>query len=309
MSPGFANSEVYQGVLEALQTGICVVDRERRIVFWNDGAERITGYLRHEVVGHSCEQNVLKHCNGDACELCGETCPLSTALRDAKSVEATGFIHHKAGHRILVRTWTMPVRNEHGNIIGAVSSFDARKVVPEPDRRAHDLSAYGVLDAVTGVANRAMLQTRLRETLTTFLELNVPFGVLCIQLGNLNRFRASYGHEAAATMLRVLAQTVEISVRPTDFVGRWSEDQFLVILTNCNLEAFESIRERVRKMVASSGIEWWGEELHLAAGVEKMTAEAEDTLERLLQRVEEAFARINGERASAASAGGTVSAS
>lgn len=303
MSPGFSNPEVYQGVLEALQTGVCVVDRERRIVFWNDGAERITGYLRHEVVGHCCEKNVLKHCNGEACELCGDACPLSAALRDAKSVEASGFIHHKAGHRILVRSWTMPVRNEHGAVIGAVASFDARNVVPQPDRRANDLSGYGVLDGATGVANRMMLQTRLRETLSTYLELNIPFGVLCIQLGDLSKFRASYGQEATSAMLRAVAQAIEISVRPTDFVGRWSENEFLVVLTSCNLQAFETIRERVRRMVASSGIEWWGEELHIAAGVEKTTPEAQDTIERLLERVEEAFAQIRGERTAAASAG------
>jgi len=219
MFPGFQNPQLYESILEALKTGVYVVDRQKRIVFWNDGAERITGYLRHEVVGHLCEQNVLKHCNGEACELCGDACPLSTALRDAKSVEATGFIHHKAGHRILVQSWTIPVRDEHGSIIGAVASFDARHIVPEPDRRENDLSAYGVLDSATGAANRMMLQTRLRETLTTFLELNIPFGILCIQLGDLNAFRSSYGQEAATTMLRVMAKTIEISVRPTDLSG------------------------------------------------------------------------------------------
>lgn len=36
----------YRAILESLSTGVYVVDRERKILFWNDGAERITGYLR-----------------------------------------------------------------------------------------------------------------------------------------------------------------------------------------------------------------------------------------------------------------------
>jgi len=47
-------------------------------------------------------------------------------------------------------------------------------------------------------------------------------------------------------------------LRATDWVGRWGEDKFLVILGNCKPGGMEVVRERVRKMVASSGIEWWG---------------------------------------------------
>ena len=42
--------EVYQTVLDGLEQGVYVVDLNRRIVFWNAAAERISGYLRHEVV-------------------------------------------------------------------------------------------------------------------------------------------------------------------------------------------------------------------------------------------------------------------
>ena len=42
----------YRAILESLPTGVYVVDPERRILFWNDGAEQITGYRRHEIIGH-----------------------------------------------------------------------------------------------------------------------------------------------------------------------------------------------------------------------------------------------------------------
>ncbi len=37
------HQDLYRTVLENLPTGVYVVDRERRILFWNDGAEQITG--------------------------------------------------------------------------------------------------------------------------------------------------------------------------------------------------------------------------------------------------------------------------
>ena len=301
---GFEDPAIYRSIVDALKLGVCVVDRDKKIVFWNDGAERITGYLRHEVVGHSCQQNFLKHCNGESCELCGEHCPLTTALRDAKSVESVGWVHHKTGQRALVKIWATPVRDANGSIIGAVESFDSRHVAPMPDRRENDLSAYGVVDSVTGIANQAMLQAHLRESLATFLELNVPFGILCVRLFGLDQFRSSYGQEAANTMLRMLAETLEISVRPTDFVGRWADEKFLVILPNCPGIALQTVSERVRKMVVSSGIDWWGEELHIASGMRETKAEAGDTLETLLGRVKEIFDQLVSGRAAAAAAGG-----
>ena len=63
---GFEDPETYRTIQESLQTGICVVDLRRTIVLWSDGAEQITGYLRHEVVGHECVDNMLPHCNQPA---------------------------------------------------------------------------------------------------------------------------------------------------------------------------------------------------------------------------------------------------
>jgi PAS domain S-box-containing protein len=50
--PAFEDSETYRVSLESLPTGLCVVDLQKKIVFgMSDGAERITGHLRHEVIG------------------------------------------------------------------------------------------------------------------------------------------------------------------------------------------------------------------------------------------------------------------
>lgn len=47
--------------LSILYEGVYIVDKKRKIVFWNSGAENITGYLVAEVVNAHCYQNILKH--------------------------------------------------------------------------------------------------------------------------------------------------------------------------------------------------------------------------------------------------------
>ena len=64
----FDEFDVCRNLLESLLTGVCVVDMQQKIVFWSHGAERITGYLRHEVIGRSCIAKALLHCQQSGCE-------------------------------------------------------------------------------------------------------------------------------------------------------------------------------------------------------------------------------------------------
>jgi PAS domain S-box-containing protein len=56
---GMAETEFFRTILETLHTGVYVIDRDAKIVFWNDGAERVTGYLRQDVIGRICDDNFL----------------------------------------------------------------------------------------------------------------------------------------------------------------------------------------------------------------------------------------------------------
>lgn len=49
------NSDFYKNLLDNLYDGVYFVDRERRITYWNKGAEGLTGYMSHEVVGTPCQ--------------------------------------------------------------------------------------------------------------------------------------------------------------------------------------------------------------------------------------------------------------
>lgn len=301
----FHDFEISRSILESLPVGLCVVDMQKKIVYWSEGAERITGHLRHEVIGHSCIDQALLHCDQPGCEFCREECPLSQAIKTAHSAEAVGFLHHKAGHQIPVRVRAVPVHNPHGSIIGAVETFE------EQDSTALDrrqiLNVPGAVDEVTGVASQAMMQSHLRQTLGTFADVQVPFGVLCFRLEGLDRFRGSFGPEAAASLLRVVARTLEGSLWKTDFVGRWADDQFLVILNGCSEEALCSVRERVRRMLANDSIEWWGERRSLAVSIGYATARADDTLELLMQRVQQSLAAATAGSAHGAATGGRPS--
>ena len=53
------NPEIFRSILETLPTGVYLVDRDRKILFWNRAAENVTGYLRQDVVGHFLREHLL----------------------------------------------------------------------------------------------------------------------------------------------------------------------------------------------------------------------------------------------------------
>jgi diguanylate cyclase (GGDEF)-like protein/PAS domain S-box-containing protein len=309
MSPFLNDSEICRGILESLPAGLCVVDLEKKIVLWSDGAERITGRLRHEVIGHSCISETLLHCDQPSCEFCREDCPVARAMKTSQSAEAEGFLHHKAGHEIPVRVRAVPVHNQHGSIVGAVETFEELQPAADSNEPRENTALPGCIDEVTNVASHARMQSHLRETLAAFVAFQVPFGVLGIQLEGLQHFRASLGPEAASSLLRVVARSLEGALWKTDFVGRWADDQFLVILNSCREEALPPVRDRLRRLLSGDGIEWWGERRSLPVSIGHATAWADDTVEALMERVQKSLETASAWRTQAASASGEMSGS
>jgi diguanylate cyclase (GGDEF)-like protein/PAS domain S-box-containing protein len=290
----FQDPETYRDILDGLQIGVSVLDLHKKIVFWSDGAERITGYARIDVLGQSCAQNILLHCNQDSCQTCAGNCPMAAALHNAKPAEAMSTIHHRSGHWTPAHIWAIPLRDRHGSIIGIIQTFQSEFAVLGGNSNDHSMKEQGCLDYATELPNHSMMQSHLREMLGTFAELHIPFGIVCVEVHQLTQFRSRYGQEAAASMLRVLARTLRNTIWPTDFVGRWSDDRFLVILSACDGEALQAVSQRILHMTARATIEWWGEELSVAVLIGSTEALAGDDVESLLLRTQESLEQNRG---------------
>jgi diguanylate cyclase (GGDEF)-like protein/PAS domain S-box-containing protein len=302
----FHDPEICRTILESLPAGLCVVDMQKKIVFWSDGAERITGHLRHEVIGHSCVSETLLHCDQPAHEFrgefCKDDCPVARAMKTSHSIEAIGFLHHKAGYEIPVRIRAVPVHNQHGSIIGAAETFEEMQSSPRANHADDGPKLPGSVDDATSLATPTLMLSHLSETLAKSVELQVPFGVLCLRLEGLPHFRASFGPEAASSLLRVVAHSLESTLWTTDVIGRWGDDEFLIILNRCRDEALPSVRERVRRMLAGDGIEWWGERRSLPFSIGHATIQPGDTVESLIERAQKSLDAASGRQSQAASA-------
>ena len=223
--------------------------------------------------------------------VCGLGGALVSVLRDGSPAMAEVTLRHKAGHQVTVRVRAVPIGNQAGNVIGAAESMNADPWAFYADQRHRKFSSYGCLDEATGVLSAAYIHTHLRESLTTYAEHRTPCSILCVPVDARERCGAAYGIAAVTAALRAVAQTVESSLRPTDFVGHAGGNMFLAVLTEYTWPDLNKTAERLRNTVKNMKIAWWGDELAVTASFGGAAVVSADTEKSLLDRAESALAK------------------
>ena len=281
--------EVFHNIVNELEVGVYIVDRFRKITYWNKGAEKLTGYLRQDVVGRFCKDNILVHCDQDGHELCGDECPLLSAIGEGTGTEAQIYLRHHDGHRVPVRVQALPLRDRSGAVTGAAEIFVERVEVPEFCAPEIVLAASGCQDEESGVANRSLTESHLGECIDRFQDHGIQFAVLVIRLDGLEDFRAQHGKEATAAMVRSVARTLQHTLPPSGFLGRWDTERFLIALAYAGRAPLEKIGERLRVLIRCTSVPWWGDHLSIGAWVRMTTGQPDDTLQALRERIETCF--------------------
>lgn len=279
--------EILRAVLEGLPTGLYIVDKDSKVVLWNAAAEKITGYLRHEVLGR-CRQDEIFAPGGRRITPEKPAFAYQEAIEEGNPSEATVLLKHKTGQQILVRVRASPIRDGEGNILGAVETFDERGMPPHGQRREDRMAAADLHSDVTGLPNREYMVLMVGEHLALFSRQQIPFGLLCFQVHELDRFRASYGRAAGENILKVVARTLENSLSAVDVIGHWSESRFLALLPDCGAN-IEKVGDRVSRIVNHAGIQWWGDHLSVTVTWAGALVQAGDTLESLSERLQRAL--------------------
>ncbi len=118
----------HQAMLDLLDDGVYYVDRRRRILVWNRGAERITGFAASDVVGKRCLDRILNHEDENGIPLCYGQCPLVKTMADGQTREATVNLHDRERRLLAVSVRLASVRDDGGAVIGGVEIF--RRVDP-----------------------------------------------------------------------------------------------------------------------------------------------------------------------------------
>ncbi|MFZ5573194.1 MAG: sensor domain-containing diguanylate cyclase [Thermodesulfobacteriota bacterium] len=276
----------FNNLMENIQDGLYFVDPDRRIIYWNKAAERITGFASREVLGMHCWDDILMHVNDQGETLCLGNCPLARTIEDGANRAAELFLHHKDGHRVPVWVRVTPLRNRQGDIIGSAEFFSDTSPQDVMRSKIEELERLAFLDTLTQLANRRYAELELQRRFAEKERDGLAFGVILLDIDHFKQVNDTHGHDAGDLVLKTVSKTLAVNTRPFDLFGRWGGEEFIGVFRNVDAPALRHIGERTRALVEKTRIKVDGKLLHVTVSLGATLAGSPDDPLALLKRAD-----------------------
>ncbi len=263
-------TELMEAALDSLPEGIVLVDTDGAVRFWNRAAEAITGYAGVELLGRLLPADLATLVRGG-----GEQHAGRGALVHAR---------HKLGHETAVIAHLLALRDEMGGRIGTTVVFHPAESL--------DLLPHGDVDEDGVGTSREDLEERLTAEFEDAVSEGLPFGVLWIGVDQAPELRLTHGKVACEMMLRKVERALRQGLRPGEEVGRWGDEEFLVMAHERSAEMLALHAQTLARLARTADFRWWGDRVSITVSVGAAQAEAcrDETLAQLLERAREAMA-------------------
>ena len=176
----------------------------------------------------------------------------------------------------------IPLRDDLGKRIGTVLLF----------RPAEELDSIPHGDSVEGVGlggSQAELEDRLEAAFHDWRTNQTPFGLLWITVDQAAQMRRTHGRDACEAMLRVVEHRLAQGLRPTELIGRWGSDEFLVLSHERTAEMLLKHGEHLAGLARTAEFRWWGDRVSLTGSIGTAQALEGDTLSRLMLEAQQAM--------------------
>lgn len=289
------NKKFFRILLNQLSDGIFFVDPDRTILYWNRGAERISGCLAKEMIGKKCAENLLNHIDAQGLKLCEGNCPMLQTLTDGREREAELYLQHRDGHRVPVLVQVLAIRDAKDRIAGAVQIFrdNSQKIMFQ--ERIHRLEKATLFDPDTGLGNRKYFENHLKGKLEKLKRYAEPFGVLYLGIDGFEQLNAP-GHRSKLDAVKMLGRILTHNTRPFDTLSYLGDGKFLALIDNVDETQLFSIAKKFCFLADHSSILTQGSEVPVTISIAGRSADPEITMEKLLQSLENKLLEIQNNR-------------
>ncbi len=102
-------------------------------------------------------------------------------------------------------------------------------------------------DSLTGIWNRYRMEQAIDAELSAAERHARPLALLLFDIDHFKYFNDTHGHEAGDEVLVTLCSVLQNCLRPTDNLGRWGGEEFLVLASDCDLAGGMHLAERLRQ--------------------------------------------------------------
>ncbi|AGA33668.1 diguanylate cyclase/phosphodiesterase (GGDEF & EAL domains) with PAS/PAC sensor(s) [Thioalkalivibrio nitratireducens DSM 14787] len=208
-------------VFEHTRDGVVVTDADVRILSVNRAFTEITGYTEDEVRGRN--PSVLASGHHDSAFYR----KLWEQLRELGHWQGEIRDRRKNGETYAEWLTIDSVRDDAGNVTHYVGVFTDISGIKESQERLEFLAHH---DALTGLPNRVLLESRLAKALERAQRRGHRVALLYIDLDRFKAINDGLGHPVGDELLRQVPDRLHPRLRREDTLGRAGGDEFMLLL-------------------------------------------------------------------------------
>ncbi len=265
------------GILQDVDVGLVVLDRNMRVQLWNGFMENHSGRSPSEVR----EQNLFA---------------LFPELPErwlVRKIESVFLLNNRAFSSWQERPWLFRFDSYHPITGQAQFMYQNLTIIPMPslngevdqvcliiydvtdtamDEQAlqqanSELEWLGRTDGLTGLYNRRAWEELLSAEYKRS-ERNGGSAVLAMfDIDHFKRVNDSHGHPAGDEVIRQVAETVNTIKREADIAGRYGGEEFGVVLVDTDIEGAKRFAERLRSAIEALEISLGGETIRFTISI------------------------------------------
>ena len=244
-----AADDVFEVFFDQAGVGLALADLSTRYVRVNAAYAALVGREPEDLVGVSFRELLPPDAASG-----GETSVAALLRGEVPSLQPEERYVRPGGQELWVLHGVTVVRDAQGRpgwfAVSAQDITERHRAQQHLQELTATLTERAVRDPLTGLANRALLEERLRGALARDGRTGGRTGLLFLDLDGFKAVNDEHGHAVGDAVLREAAHRLLAHVRPSDTVARLGGDEFVVLVEQLTEEGLEPLARRLELAVA-----------------------------------------------------------
>jgi diguanylate cyclase (GGDEF)-like protein len=139
------------------------------------------------------------------------------------------------------------------------------------------------LDGLTGLWNQVTTKDILRRAYHRHLLTSDPLTAMMVDIDNFKQINDEHGHPFGDDVILQISKVLRSSLRPSDAIGRYGGDEFLVVLENCPFDRAEELSRRILEHLNTLAFDNNGQTVTVSIGLSATDRESIQSPEQLLE--------------------------
>lgn len=232
----------YRFLVESLgDYGVIMMDTKGRIATWNEGARKVFGYSKKEVVG----KHISLIFSAQDRKIGIPALEISTAKRKGRADDERQ--HRRRNGELFWASGVMwAIKDGVGNLRGLSKLI---RDITEQKAMEDKIRYQSLHDPLTGLPNRRAFTDRLTLALSKARANNTMLALMSVDLDDFKRVNDTLGHDAGDILLQETAARLSSALRKGDSICRIGGDEFIILIDNVSRS--RNITTRARNIRAA----------------------------------------------------------